>query len=208
MARYTGPVCRLCRREGTKLYLKGDRCYTNKCAVDKRPYAPGQHGQGRRKLSEYGLQLREKQKVRRIYGINEKQFRRYFAEAERQKGVTGEILMRLLERRLDNVIYRLGFAASRPQARQLVLHGHVQVNGKKVNIPSYLVSPGDVIAVTEHMKNSEKVKMILESTGNKVVPSWLEFDADNLTGRVVSLPNREEIDLPVREQLIVELYSK
>jgi len=176
--------------------------------VDKRPYAPGQHGQGRRKLSEYGLQLREKQKVRRIYGINEKQFRRYFAEAERQKGVTGEILMRLLERRLDNVIYRLGFAASRPQARQLVLHGHVQVNGKKVNIPSYLVSPGDVIAVTEHMKNSEKVKMILESTGNKVVPSWLEFDADNLTGRVVSLPNREEIDLPVREQLIVELYSK
>ena len=208
MARYTGPSCKLCRREGEKLFLKGDKCYTDKCPVARRPYAPGQHGQQKKKLSEYGLQLREKQKARRFYGVLEKQFRKYFEMARDMKGVTGENLLKILESRLDNVVYRLGLATSRAEARQIVKHNHITVNGKRVNIPSYLVSPGDVIAVTEHMKNSEKVKMILESTGNKVVPSWLEFDADNLTGRVVSLPNREEIDLPVREQLIVELYSK
>ncbi|NLO89546.1 MAG: 30S ribosomal protein S4 [Clostridia bacterium] len=206
MARYTGPVCRLCRREGTKLYLKGDRCYTNKCAVDKRPYAPGQHGQGRRKLSEYGLQLREKQKVRRIYGINEKQFRRYFAEAERQKGVTGEILMRLLERRLDNVIYRLGFAASRPQARQLVLHGHVRVNGKKVNIPSYLVDLGDEVEIREKSKNLQIFQEAKEAA--RSVPQWLEVDLDQLKGKVVSFPSMEDLDIPVEAHLIVELYSR
>ena len=206
MARYTGPVCRLCRREGIKLYLKGDRCYTNKCAVERRPYAPGQHGQGRRKLSEYGLQLREKQKVRRIYGVNEKQFRRYFAEAERQKGVTGEILMRLLERRLDNVVYRLGFAASRPQARQIVLHGHVQVNGKKVNIPSYLVDIGDEVEIREKSKNLQMFQEAKEAA--RSVPQWLEVDSDQLKGKVVSFPSMEDLDIPVGAHLIVELYSR
>jgi len=174
--------------------------------VERRPYAPGQHGQGRRKLSEYGLQLREKQKVRRIYGVNEKQFRRYFAEAERQKGVTGEILMRLLERRLDNVVYRLGFAASRPQARQIVLHGHVQVNGKKVNIPSYLVDIGDEVEIREKSKNLQMFQEAKEAA--RSVPQWLEVDSDQLKGKVVSFPSMEDLDIPVGAHLIVELYSR
>ena len=208
MARYTGPSCKLCRREGEKLFLKGERCYTDKCAIGRRAYAPGQHGQQRKKVSEYGMQLREKQKARRFYGVLEKQFRNYFEMANNMKGVTGENLLKILESRLDNVVYRLGLATSRPEARQLVKHSHFTVNGKKVNIPSYLVAPNDVIAVAEDIKNSEKIKNIIESTGSKVVPSWLEFDAGNLTGKVVTLPTREEIDLPVKEYLIVELYSK
>lgn len=208
MARYTGPSCKLCRREGEKLFLKGDRCYTEKCALTRRAYAPGQHGQQRKKTSEYGLQLREKQKARRFYGVLEKQFRNYFDMANNMKGVTGENLLKILESRLDNVVYRLGLAQSRPEARQLVKHDHFKVNGKKVNIPSYLVSPGDVITVADDIRNSEKIKSIIDSTGSKVVPSWLELDIDNLTGKVISLAPREEIDLPVKEYLIVELYSK
>lgn len=208
MARYTGPSCKLCRREGEKLFLKGDRCYTDKCALARRAYAPGQHGQQRKKTSEYGLQLREKQKARRFYGVLEKQFRNYFDKANNMKGVTGENLLQILESRLDNVVYRLGFAQSRPEARQLVKHDHFRVNGKKVNIPSYLVSPGDVISVADKMKNSDKMKAIIDGTGGKVMPSWLELDIDNLTGKVISLAPREEIDLPVKEYLIVELYSK
>lgn len=208
MARYKQAVCRLCRREGTKLYLKGDRCYSDKCAIDRRGYAPGQHGQGRKKISEYGLQLREKQKTRRIYGVLEKQFRRYFDKAERQKGVTGENLLRLLERRLDNVVYRLGFASSRPEARQLVRHGHFTVNGKKVNIPSYLVRVGDEIAVKESSLKSEKLKELAELAAQKTAPAWLELDAQAMRGRVIALPAREDIDLPLEEHLIVELYSR
>lgn len=208
MARYKQAVCRLCRREGTKLYLKGDRCYSDKCAIDRRGYAPGQHGQNRKKMSEYGLQLREKQKARRIYGVLEKQFRNYFAKAERQKGVTGENLLRLLERRLDNVVYRMGFASSRPEARQLVRHGHFTVNGKKVNIPSYLVRVGDEIAVKESSRASEKFKELAELAAQKTAPAWLEVDAQAMRGRVVALPSREEIDLPLEEHLIVELYSR
>ncbi len=208
MARYTDASCRLCRREGEKLFLKGQRCYTNKCAVTRRVYAPGQHGQQRKKLSEYGIQLREKQKARRFYGILERQFRRYFEMATKKKGVTGENLLQILESRLDNVVYRLGLATSRPEARQLVNHGHFTVNGKKVNIPSYLVKVGDVIAVREKSKNSPKFKAIREVTEGKLIPKWLELDADNLTGQVVSLPAREDIDIPIQEHLIVELYSK
>lgn len=208
MARYTDASCRLCRREGEKLFLKGERCYTNKCAVTRRVYAPGQHGQQRKKLSEYGIQLREKQKARRFYGILESQFRRYFDMATKKKGVTGEILLQILESRLDNVVYRLGFATSRPEARQLVRHGHFTVNGKKVNIPSYLVKVGDVIAVKEKSKSSPKFKSIIEITEGKIIPKWLELDAENLTGKVVSVPAREDIDLPIQEHLIVELYSK
>lgn len=207
MARYKQAVCRLCRREGTKLFLKGDRCYSDKCAVDKRPYAPGQHGQGRHKVSEYGLQLREKQKAKRLYGVQEKQFRRYFDEAERQKGVTGDNLLRLLERRLDNVIYRLGFAASRPQARQLVLHGHFTVNGRKVDIPSYLVTPGDTIAVKNKSKDS-LVFQAAKEAGKASIPSWLECDLEQLQARVVSLPDIEDLDVPIEAHLIVELYSR
>jgi small subunit ribosomal protein S4 len=208
LARYKGPVCRLCRREGTKLYLKGDRCYSDKCAVDRRTYAPGQHGQSRKKLSEYGLQLREKQKARRFYGVLEKQFRNYFVKADRQKGVTGDNLLRLLERRLDNVVYRMGFASSRPEARQLVKHSHFTVNGKKVNIPSYQVRVGEEIAVHEGSLSSEKFKELAELAAHKTPPAWLEVDAQNLKGRVVALPNREDIDLPLEEHLIVELYSR
>ncbi|HOJ09483.1 MAG TPA: 30S ribosomal protein S4 [Clostridiales bacterium] len=208
MARYTGPSCKLCRREGEKLFLKGERCYTDKCSVGRRGYAPGQHGQQRRKLSEYGMQLREKQKARRFYGVLEKQFRKYFDMATNMKGVTGENLLKLLESRMDNVVYRLGFANSRPEARQLVKHNHFTVNGKKVNIPSYLLNPGDVVAVAEKSKNSEKIKSIVENTSGKIIPGWLELDLDNLSGKVVTLPSREEIDLPVKEYLIVELYSK
>ena len=208
MARYTDASCRLCRREGEKLFLKGERCYTNKCSVSRRQYAPGQHGQQKKKQSEYGIQLREKQKARRFYGILESQFRNYFGMAVQKKGVTGENLLRILETRLDNVVYRLGLATSRPEARQLVTHGHFIVNGRKVNIPSFLLNPGDVVTVKNKFKGSEKVKSIVEIAGGKVVPKWLDFDAGNLTGKVVVLPSREEIDLPIREHLIVELYSK
>lgn len=208
MARYTGAVCRLCRREGLKLYLKGDRCYTTKCSVDRRTYAPGQHGQGRKKVSEYGLQLREKQKARRIYGILEGQFRHYFEKAERQQGVTGENLLRLLERRLDNVVYRLGLGASRNEARQLVRHGHFTVNGRKVNIPSYLLRVGDVIAVREKSKESPRVKELMERATDRTPPAWLEYEADQASARVVAIPIRDQIDAPVQEHLIVELYSR
>ncbi len=208
MAKYTESVCRLCRREGQKLYLKGDRCFTPKCGVERRAYAPGQHGQGRKKFSEYGLQLREKQKTRRIYGILENQFRRYFEKAERQPGVTGENLLRLLERRLDNVIYRIGLGSSRAEARQLVLHGHFLVNGRKVNIPSYLIRVGDVITVRDKSKESPKIKELLERAGDRTPPAWLEFEAEQARARVVDLPARDQIDATVQEHLIVELYSR
>ncbi|MBC9785281.1 30S ribosomal protein S4 [Heliobacillus mobilis] len=208
MARYTGPVCRLCRREGAKLYLKGDRCYTGKCAVDRRTYAPGQHGQGRKKISEYGLQLREKQKARRIYGILEGQFRTYFSKADRQQGITGHNLLRLLERRLDNVVFRLGFARSRNEARQFVLHNHFTLNGHKVNIASIQLRVGDVIQLKEKSKDTPLFKEIVASLGQKTPPAWLELDVNNLSGRVVALPNREDIDTTVQEHLIVELYSR
>jgi len=208
MARYTGSVCRLCRREGQKLFLKGEKCYTDKCPVVRRPYAPGQHGQNRKKLSEYGLQLREKQKARRYYGVLESQFEKYFEMASKRKGVTGENLLQILESRLDNVIYRLGFATSRPEARQLVRHGHFNVNGKRVNIPSYLVEEGDVISFREKSRNLEKIKSILESTEGRVIPKWLDLNRDTLEAKVVTLASREDIDLPIEEQLIVEYYSK
>ncbi len=208
MARYTGAVCRLCRREGQKLFLKGDRCYSDKCALNRRQYAPGQHGQGRKKLSEYGLQLREKQKAKRYYGILENQFRHYFELAEKKQGVTGENLLSILETRLDNVAFRLGFGLSRAEARQLVRHGHITVNGKKVNIPSYLVSVGDVIAVKEASKGSEKLKAVLESTSGKTVPKWLDLNKDTAEAKVIAAPARDDIDLEIAEHLIVELYSK
>ena len=208
MARYTEAVCRQCRREGAKLYLKGDKCYSDKCAFGRRGYAPGQHGQGRKKVSEYGTQLREKQKARRIYGILEAQFRSYFAKADRMKGITGENLLVLLERRLDNVVYRLGMADSRTQARQLVRHGHFTVNGRRVNIPSYLVRPGEVIQVKEGSKESPLLKEMLGNLGTKAVPAWLEMSAPDASGKVVRYPNRDEIDIPVQEHLIVELYSR
>lgn len=209
MARYTGASCKLCRREGQKLFLKGERCYTNKCSVDRRPYAPGMHGQNnRKKISEYGLQLREKQKAKRFYGILESQFRRYYEMAIRKKGVTGEILLQLLESRLDNVVHRMGYGSSRDESRQLVTHGHFFVNGRRVSIPSYLIKPGDEIMVAESSRKSSRFKDILDITGGKVVPKWLEVDQENLKGKVVSLPAREDIDLPIQEHLIVELYSK
>lgn len=209
MARYTGPVCRLCRREGTKLFLKGERCYSGKCSVDKRSYPPG-HGRKQRapKQSEYGLQLREKQKLRRTYGVLERQFARYFKKAEQKRGVTGENLLQILELRLDNVVYRLGFASSRPEARQLVRHGHFTVNGRKVNIPSYEVKLNDIIAVKEGSKASDKFKMLAEALSGREPVAWLELDKDNLVGRVIALPKREDIDVPVEESRIVELYSK
>jgi small subunit ribosomal protein S4 len=206
MARYIGPSCRLCRREGQKLYLKGERCYSNKCAIDKRGYAPGQHGQMRKKLSNYGLQLREKQKAKRFYGLLESQFRSYFEKAEKQSGITGENLLRILETRLDNVVYRMGFANSRKEARQLVRHGHFIVNGKKVNVPSYLVSLNDVIKAKEKSASLSKLKEMAETTIN--VPNWLQVNRENLEGKIVSLPTREDIDIPIAEHLIVELYSK
>jgi small subunit ribosomal protein S4 len=208
MARCTDAKCRLCRREGSKLYLKGDRCYTDKCAVARRSYAPGQHGQGRKKMSEYGIQLREKQKVRRIYGILEKQFRDYFVEAERQKGVTGENLLRLLELRLDNVVYRMGFGESRAESRQLVRHGHFTVNGRKVNIPSYQTSVNDLIAVKPGSKSTDKFKELAENAAGKTAPQWLSVNAEMMEARIVALPAREDIDLPIEEHLIVELYSR
>ncbi|NBG88987.1 30S ribosomal protein S4 [Isachenkonia alkalipeptolytica] len=207
MARYTGPSCRLCRREGEKLYLKGDRCYTDKCAVGKRSYAPGQHGTSRKKLSNYGLQLREKQKAKRFYGLLESQFRKYFEMADRKTGVTGENLLSILESRLDNTVFRMGFATSRKEARQLVTHGHFTINGKKVDIPSYLVSVGDVITVKEKSKASNKFKEIAEGSKG-TAPQWLTVEAEKLEGKVVALPSRDDIDLPIAENLIVELYSK
>ena len=206
MARYTGAVCRQCRREGQKLFLKGERCYSDKCALTRRAYAPGQHGQGRKKVSEYGTQLREKQKVRRYYGVLESQFAKYYEMAVKKQGVTGDNLMSIVESRLDNVIYRLGFAMSRPEARQLVRHGHFTVNGKKVNIPSYLVSVGDVIAIKEGSMNSAKIKAILEANEKRAVVKWLELNGT--TAKVVGVADAEDIDLPVETHLIVELYSK
>lgn len=208
MARYTGAVCRMCRREGKKLFLKGERCYGDKCAFARRSYAPGQHGQSRKKISEYGIQLRAKQQARRYYGVLEGQFAKYFDMAERRNGIAGENLLRILESRLDNVVYRLGFASSRAEARQLVVHGHYTVNGKKVNIPSYLLREGDVVAIAEKSRSSEKIKAILEINGAKPVPMWLEADKANMSAKVTRMPNREDIDLDVEEHLIVELYSK
>lgn len=208
MARYTGSVCRICRREGQKLFLKGDRCYTDKCAVARREYAPGQHGQSRRKLSEYGTQLREKQKVRRAYGILESQFEKYFEMANKKEGVTGENLLSILESRLDNVVFRLGLAVSRPEARQLVSHAHFTVNGKKINIPSYLVKTGDVISLKEGSRKSAKFDAILASTESRIVPKWLDMNRDTLEGKVIALAEREDIDMPIEEHMIVEYYSK
>lgn len=208
MARYTDAVCRLCRREGMKLFLKGDRCYSQKCGIDRRPVAPGQHGQGRKKVSEYGLQLREKQKAKRIYGVLESQFRKYYEVAAATKGITGENLLKQLELRLDNVAYRLGYGESRAQARQFVLHGHFQVNGKKVNIASYQVKVGDIIAVKSTSKDMEKFKALREQGMGRPIAKWLEMDAENLTGKVVALPQREDVDLSIEEHLIVELYSR
>ncbi|MGD0915574.1 MAG: 30S ribosomal protein S4 [Thermodesulfobacteriota bacterium] len=208
MARYTKSVCRLCRRENLKLFLKGERCYTEKCAVDRRNYAPGQHGQDRKKFSAYGAQLREKQKVKRLYGILENQFRNTFKEADRQKGITGEILLSLLERRLDNMVYRLGFANSRNEARQLVRHNHFLVNRSRVNIPSYLAKPGDVIELREKSKKIVRILEALEGVARRGVPQWLDLDKEQLKGSVKGLPTREEITIPIQEKLIVELYSK
>jgi small subunit ribosomal protein S4 len=209
MARYIGPVCRLCRREGMKLFLKGERCYTDKCAIEKRNLPPGQHGKLRKaKLVGYGLQLREKQKVKRIYGVLENQFRRYFESAARHRGVTGVMLLQALETRLDNVVYRLGFATSRPQARQLVRHGHFLINGKKVDIPSYAVKMGDEVRVRESSAKSAVVAHAIDEVKGRGVPEWLQVDAASTLGRVLSIPTREQINLPVQEQLIVELYSK
>lgn len=209
MARHTGSVCKLCRREGLKLFLKGDRCFSPKCAIEKRNYPPGEHGQRRRvKLTDYGLQLREKQKMKRIYGLMERQFRNYFHMAERQKGVTGEILLRLLERRLDNVVYRLGFSTSRAEARQLVRHGHFVVNGRRVDIPSYLVRPGDQIQVSQKSRDLLAIKAALEGAKKRGLPSWLELDSEAMRGLVRGLPAREDIVIPVLEQLVVALYSK
>lgn len=209
MARYTEAVCRLCRREGSRLYLKGDRCYNdNKCAVAKRPTPPGEHGQGRRKFSDYGVQLREKQKVRRTYGLMEKQFRRYMKMAERKPGVTGETFLLLLESRLDNVVYRLGFASSRKEARQFVRHGHIQVNSRRVNIPSYLVSEGEMITVREKSRRLTRFKDLAEDARERTLPSWLEADFDRMEGRIMAKPEREDIDMDIKESLIVEFYSR
>ncbi|MCI7333375.1 MAG: 30S ribosomal protein S4 [Oscillospiraceae bacterium] len=208
MARYTGAVCKLCRREGKKLFLKGDRCYTGKCAFERRSYAPGQHGQNRSKNSEYGLQLRAKQQARRYYGIQEGQFHKYFLMAERKAGVTGENLLRICESRLDNVVYTLGWASSRAEARQLVTHGHFEVNGKKVDIPSYLLKAGDTVSIKSKSKDSAKFKTVLEANASRPVPSWLDLNAEALSAKVVALPEREQIEVPVEEHLIVEFYSK
>ena len=208
MARYTGAVCRLCRREGKKLFLKGDRCYSDMCALTRRASVPGQHGKSRKKVSEYGVQLRAKQSARRYYGVLESQFRKYFEMAERQPGMAGENLLRILESRLDNVVYRAGFAASRKEARQLVRHGHYTLNGHKANIPSILVKAGDVIEVTSKSSDSDKLKTVVEANASRPRPKWLDVDTNEMTLKVVELPNREDIDLDVQEHLIVELYSK
>lgn len=208
MSRYTGPVCKQCRREGKKLFLKGDRCYTGKCAIERRSYAPGQHGQNRSKNSEYGLQLRAKQQARRYYGVQEGQFHKYFLMAERKAGMTGENLLKICESRLDNVVYTLGWASSRAEARQLVTHAHYEVNGKKVDIPSYLLKAGDVVSIKAKSRDSVKIKAVLEANASRPVPTWLDVDAENLSAKVVALPEREQIGAPVEEHLIVEFYSK
>ncbi len=209
MARYAGPVCRLCRREGMKLFLKGERCYGEKCAIERRNVPPGQHGKGRRaRMAGYGLQLREKQRVKRMYGVLESQFRRYFKEADRRRGVTGETLLQLLEGRLDNIVYRLGFATSRPQARQLVRHGHFTVNGRRADIPSYAVRAGDTVEVRPSSSKNPVIVYAMEEVKGRGVPEWLEVDGEKLTGRLASVPTRDQLNLPIQEQLIVELYSK
>ena len=208
MARYTGAVCRLCRREGKKLFLKGERCYSEKCSVGIRAYAPGQHGQGRKKSSEYGLQLRAKQTARRFYGVQENQFNHYFEIAERKPGITGDNLLKILESRLDNVVYRVGFASSRAEARQLVGHGHYEVNGKRVDIASYLLKAGDVVSICEKSRSLDKIKAVVEANSARPTPEWIDVDKTALTAKVVALPNRDQIDAPVEDQLIVELYSK
>jgi small subunit ribosomal protein S4 len=208
VARYIGALCRICRREGEKLFLKGDRCYTEKCAVERRKYPPGQHGQGYRKLSDYGFQLREKQKVRKIYGLLERQFRKYFYEAERRKGITGEVLLQLVESRLDNIIYRMGFAPNRRGARQLISHGHILVSGKEVNLPSYTVKEGDSVSIKESSRDIPEVVNSLSKVEHRGIPAWVEVDSVNFTGKVLHIPSRDEIQLPADEQLIVEFYSK
>ena len=208
MARYTGAVCKLCRREGQKLFLKGDRCYTGKCAVDRRSYAPGQHGQGRKKPTEYSLQLRAKQTARRFYGLTESQFHKYYEMAAKTQGVTGDRLLQLCESRLDNVVYLLGWGASRAEARQLVCHGHFTVNGRKVDIPSYLMRPGEVVSIKEKSRDSEKIKQVLEQSAARPVPGWLDLNREECQGKVLELPSREMIQVPVEEHLIVEFYSK
>ena len=208
MARYTGPACRLCRREGTKLFLKGERCMSDKCSVARRPAAPGQHGANSKKLKEYGLQLRAKQTARRFYGVQENQFHHYFEVAERKQGVTGDNLLKILESRLDNVVYRVGFASSRAEARQLVGHGHFEVNGKRVDIASYLLKAGDVVSICEKSRSSEKIKAVVEANSAKPVPQWIDVDRDKLSAKVINLPTRDQIEAPVEEQLIVEFYSK
>ncbi|MBQ8859238.1 MAG: 30S ribosomal protein S4 [Clostridia bacterium] len=208
MARYTGPSCKLCRREGCKLFLKGERCTSGKCAFDHRSTAPGQHGAARKKVGEYGMQMREKQKARRYYGVLEGQFKRYFEMADKKEGMTGENLLILLESRLDNVVYRMGMAASRKEARQLVLHGHFTVNGRKASVPSILLKAGDVVSVKENSRDSEKIKALAEGLSKQVTPKWLEVNASDLSAKLLTAPAREDIDFPFTEQLIVELYSK
>jgi small subunit ribosomal protein S4 len=208
VARYREASCRICRREGEKLFLKGDRCYSEKCAVERRKYPPGQHGQGYRKLSDYGVQLREKQKVRKIYGLLERQFRRYFYEAERRKGITGEILLQLVESRLDNIVYRMGFAPNRRRARQLISHGHIVVTGKEINLPSYQVKEGDSVGVKDSSRDMPEIIDSLSKVEYRGIPAWVEVDSVNYTGKVLRIPARDEIQLPIQEQLIVELYSK
>ncbi len=208
MARYTDAVCKLCRREGKKLFLKGSRCYTDKCALARRAYAPGQHGQGRKKSSEYGLQLRAKQQAKRYYGIQEGQFHKYFLMAERKQGVTGDNLLQICESRIDNVVYLLGWASSRIEARQLVNHGHYEVNGKRVDIPSYLLKAGDVVTIRQKSRDSEKFKAVLETNGARPVPQWLDLDREAFSAKVLNLPTRDQIEVPVEEHLIVEFYSK
>lgn len=208
MARYTDASCKLCRREGQKLFLKGDRCHSDKCAIERRNYAPGQHGQGRKKTSEYGLQLRAKQQARRYYGVLEKQFRHYYEMATTRKGITGENLLAILESRLDNVVYRLGWASSRKEARQLVTHGHFQINGKRVDIPSYLTKVGEQISIAPKSRDSVKIKEVLEANASKPVVKWLELDRENYSAKIIAAPERADIDLAVEETLIVELYSK
>lgn len=208
MARYTDPVCRLCRREGLKLYLKGDRCYTDKCSIDRRSYVPGEHGQGRKKMSEYAMQLREKQKLRRIYGVLERQFGRYFEMASRKRGITGEALLQILESRLDNVVYRMGLGMSRAEARQMVRHGHIAVNAEKVSIPSYLVVPGDVVSAREGSRELHRFKLAAEGAPGRTVVPWLSLHPDGLSATVQALPTRDQIDVPVQEHMVVELYSR
>ncbi len=208
MARYTGPVCRLCRREGTKLFLKGDRCVSGKCSIDRRSTVPGQHGASSKKLKEYGLQLREKQKARRYYGVQEKQFKNYFVKANTSTGVTGENLLSLLERRFDNIVYRMGMAESRKEARQLVLHGHFKLNGKKATIPSIKLNKGDIITLRETSRSSNKIKELIEDLDTRIAPKWLEIDKTNVIATVTAIPTREDVDFPFEEHLIVELYSK